>query len=289
MAEENAFASVVMNIAANQRALHPPQEGDYRGDDGYLYCGKCHTRKEYEIELQGTKKFKVPSMCQCEKEKQEREKELERKRKQMERIASLKRNSLMDKKFESCSFASVAITENNKRQVKVCKRYAEKFGEMLAKNQGLLMYGDVGTGKTHLACCIGNYLMENLTTVFVTSLIKILQKAKSFRNEEDEANFIAKMNSADLLILDDLGAERSTDYALEIVYNVIDSRYRVGKPMIVTTNLTLVEMQDTPDIRYKRIYDRIFEVCYPLEFTGKSWRMKEAASRFDEMKSLLEG
>lgn len=288
MAEENTFASVVLNIAKNQIALHPPQEGDYRADDGYLYCGKCHTRKEFEIELKGIKRCKVPVMCKCEKEKQEKEKELERKREQMKRIASLKRNSLMDDKLKSCSFASVTVTENNKRQVKVCKRYAETFKEMLAKNQGLLMYGDVGTGKTHLACCVGNYLMENLTTVFATSLIKILQKAKSFKSEDDEAEFIARMNRADLLILDDLGAERSTDYALEVVYNVIDSRYRVGKPMIVTTNLTLAEMQETQDLRYRRIYDRIFEVCYPLEFTGKSWRMREAASRFDEMKSLLE-
>lgn len=97
------------------------------------------------------------------------------------------------------------------------------------------------------------------------------------------------MNSASLVILDDLGAERNTDYALEIVYNVIDSRYRSRKPMIITTNLTLSEMQNPPDIRYSRIYDRIFEVCYPVEFTGKSLRMKEAASRFDDMKSLLEG
>lgn len=288
MAEENAFDSVMISIAANQMALHSPQAGDYRGDDGYLYCGRCHTRKEYEIEFNGIEKCKVPVMCQCEMDKQEKEKEVEMKRKQMKRIASLKRNSLMDEKFKSCSFSSVAITENNRKQVKACKRYAEKFSEMLAKNQGLLMYGDVGTGKTHLACCVGNYLMENFTTVFATSLIKIIQKTRSFRGEDDEAEFIAKMNRADLLILDDFGAERSTDYALEIVYNVIDSRYRAGKPMIVTTNLTLAEMQNTQDLRYRRICDRIFEVCYPLEFTGKSWRMKEAASRFDEMKSLLE-
>ena len=165
---------------------------------------------------------------------------------------------------------------------------AKKFDEMLAKNQGLLLYGDVGTGKTHFACCIGNYVMEHLSTVFATSLIKILQKAKSFRDADDEEAYISRLNYADLLILDDLGAERSTDYALEIVYNVIDSRYRSGKPMIVTTNLTLDEMRETPDLRYRRIYDRIFEVCYPIEFVGKSWRMKEAASRFDEMKSLLE-
>lgn len=287
MGEQTAFGEALRLIAESQIAAHPPKDGDYLGDDGYLYCGKCRTRKQYEITIDG-EKCKVPSMCQCEQEKRRQEEEFEKKRKQMERIERLKKNSLMDEKFKSCSFDTVSVTDSNRRQLKVCKRYAEKFGEMLAKNQGLLLYGDVGTGKTHFACCIGNYVMEHLSTVFATSLIKILQKAKSFRDADDEEAYISRLNYADLLILDDLGAERSTDYALEIVYNVIDSRYRSGKPMIVTTNLTLDEMRDTPDLRYRRIYDRIFEVCYPLEFVGKSWRMKEAASRFDEMKSLLE-
>ena len=97
------------------------------------------------------------------------------------------------------------------------------------------------------------------------------------------------MNSAKLLIIDDLGAERSTDFALEKVYNIIDSRYRAGLPMILTTNLTLKEMKEATDIRYSRIYDRIFEVCYPMEFTGPSWRKVEASRRFEEMRQFLEG
>lgn len=284
----NPFEAVVRSVAEKARQRNPAQEGDYIGEDGYLYCGKCGTRKEYELNIGDGEPFKVPVQCECAKEKQRQEEKREKKRKQMERIAALKKDSLMDKKFELCSFGTVEVTDTNRRQLKVCKRYAEKFDEMLAKNQGLLLYGDAGTGKTHFACCIGNYLMEHMTTVFATSLVKILQQAKSFKGTEDEERFLSRINMADLLIIDDLGAERSTDYALEIVYNVIDCRYRCWKPMIVTTNLTLTEMQDTADLRYKRIYDRILEICYPLEFVGRSWRMREAASRFDEMKSLLE-
>lgn len=284
----NLFNAVVKNIADRQRQLHPAKEGDYIGEDGYLYCGKCRTRKEYELRIGDGEPMKVPVLCECGKEKQMQEEELEKKRKRMERVASLKKNSLMDRKFELCNFDTLTVTDDNRYQIRVCKRYAEKFGEMKSRNQGLLLYGETGTGKTHLACCIGNYLMDNLTTVFATSLVKILQNANYSRSSVEENAFIDKMNFADLLILDDLGAERSTDYALEMVYNVIDSRYRCGKPMIVTTNLTLPEMQSTTDIRYKRIYDRIFEVCYPVKITGKSWRMREAASRFDKMKTLLE-
>ncbi len=82
---------------------------------------------------------------------------------------------------------------------------------------------------------------------------------------------------------DDLGAERNTDYALEKVYNVIDSRVRADKPMILTTNLTFDEMMRNPDIRYRRIYDRIFEHCFPVEIPGKSFRIIKAAQRQKEL------
>ena len=94
---------------------------------------------------------------------------------------------------------------------------------------------------------------------------------------------------AKLLIIDDLGAERSTDFALEKVYNVVDSRYRAKRPIILTTNLSMEEMKETLDIRYTRIFDRIFEMCYPMQFKGLSWRKGEAARRYNDTKSFLEG
>lgn len=103
-----------------------------------------------------------------------------------------------------------------------------------------------------------------------------------------EAEYITILNSASLLIIDDLGTERETDYALEKVYNIIDSRVRSNKPMIITSNLELKDMMECRDIRKKRIYDRILECCYPMYVGGKSFRMMKAAQRFDEMKDFLE-
>lgn len=107
-------------------------------------------------------------------------------------------------------------------------------------------------------------------------------------NPDEEERIMAGLNVAKLLIIDDLGAERSTDYALEKVYNIIDSRYLSGKPLILTTNMTLKDMQESEDIRYRRIYDRIFEMCFPVRFAGRSWREKAASKRFDAMKNLME-
>jgi DNA replication protein DnaC len=91
------------------------------------------------------------------------------------------------------------------------------------------------------------------------------------------------------VIFDDLGVERGTDYALEKVYDIIDSRYRRRLPMLLTTNRSVEEMKQEVDRRYTRIYDRIFEVCYPMQFVGQSWRKKEASQRFREMEKLLGG
>ena len=100
---------------------------------------------------------------------------------------------------------------------------------------------------------------------------------------------MSALMEAKLLILDDMGSERSTDFALEKIYNVIDSRSRTSRPMIITTNVSLDEMLSEPDIRFKRIYDRIFETCYPVEMPGDSFRRITAAERFDAMQKFMEG
>lgn len=284
----HSINDILEDIVANAQKANPREAGDYIGADGLLYCGKCNTPRQCRVKWCDGEERVLPVPCECKKDAEEREQREKKHQKEMERIERLKKNSLMDEKFRACTFDSLTITPDNRRQVKISRRYAEKFDELFAKNQGLLFYGGVGTGKTHLACCIGNYVMEHLRSVYATSFVKMLQQAKSFKGEDDIEAYIRRMNAASLVILDDLGAERGTDYALEIVYDVIDSRYRSGKPMIVTTNLSLAEMKDAGDIRYGRIYDRIFEVCYPVEFTGVSLRKKEAAHRFDSMKSILE-
>lgn len=271
--------------AARDSQTHDPS--DFFGTDGLLYCGKCRTPKEKML-LIGDDELKVPVMCKCREEKVREEEEEKKRRDAMDRSMRLRENSLMDGKFWESNFNTFRTTKHNARNLKLCKRYATGFDEMLKKNQGLLFTGDVGTGKTYAAACIANYLLDRCIPVVMTSFVKILGLAQNFRGDEEE-RYIRRMNMAKLLVIDDLGAERSTDFALEKVYNIIDSRYRARLPMILTTNLTLKDMKEATDIRYSRIYDRIFETCYPMEFVGPSWRKVEASRRFDEMKKFLEG
>ena len=275
---------VLANIADSAGSL----PDDYIGRDGLLYCGQCNTRKEREIIWFDGKPKKVPVMCKCRAEEERLKKEQMQKEEEMRSIQRAKISSMMDDTFRTACFANYQIRNGNERHLKVAKKYCIEFSKMYERNQGLLFWGTVGTGKSYTAACIANYLLEANTSVVMTSFVRILQEMQGFDREREET-FTNKMNSVKLLIIDDLGAERSTDYALEKVYGIIDNRYRAKKPLILTTNLTLQQMQEATDIRYARIYDRIFEMCYPMEFSGVSWRKREAAQRYEETRKILEG
>ena len=90
-----------------------------------------------------------------------------------------------------------------------------------------------------------------------------------------------------LLIIDDFGMERGTEYALEQIYNIVDSRYRSRKPLIVTTNLTLDEIRHPQDTAHARIYDRLLEMCVPISCIGVSFRKETAQEKLERLRSLV--
>ena len=104
---------------------------------------------------------------------------------------------------------------------------------------------------------------------------------------EDRAAFIASLDDYSLLVIDDLGVERSTEYAMEQMFTVIDSRYRSKKPLIVTTNLKLEEIKNPPDLAHARIYDRILERCAPVLFSGKNFREEGAMATKAAAKEIV--
>ncbi len=281
-------------IARRTEENAPHDDSDYvNPEDGLIYCGKCHTRKQHIITLppmgeDGEEQtMKVPIMCECQKAEADKEEQRRKELEDMKLIHDLRTRSLMDARFRDQTFETFHATKDNERVLRLCKRYVDGFGSMVERNQGLLFWGDVGTGKTFAAACIANALLERRVPVVMTSFVKLLETMQGFK--EDDEKLIQRLNRAKLLIIDDLGAERSTEFALEKVYNIIDSRYRAKLPMVLTTNLKLDEMKQNGDIRYSRIYDRIFEVCYPVQFKGQSFRKQEANRRFREMKDFLEG
>ena len=145
--------------------------------------------------------------------------------------------------------------------------YVDHWEEAFKKNIGLLLFGDVGTGKSFAAGCIANTLLDQDIPVLMTNFPSILSRlAGTFG--EDRTAFLDSLGDYDLLNIDDLGVERNTEYAMEQMFSIVDSRYRSGKPLIVTTNLKLDELKHPPDLAHARIYDRILERCAPILFAS---------------------
>ena len=164
--------------------------------------------------------------------------------------------------------------------------YVENWKEAYKSNIGLLLFGDVGTGKSFFAGCIANALLDQDVPVLMTNFPTILNRLTGMFSE-DRSEFIASFDEYNLLIIDDLGVERSTEYAMEQMFFVIDSRYRSRRPMIITTNLKLSELKNPPDLAHARIYDRILERCAPILFDGKNFREENASATRQTAKDIV--
>ena len=88
-------------------------------------------------------------------------------------------------------------------------------------------------------------------------------------------------------MLDDLGTERQTSYAAEKMFEIIDARYRSRRPLIVTTNLTLDEISNPQQMEYKRVFDRIVEMCQPVHVSSEGRRMAIARKKSEKTREIL--
>ena len=246
--------------------------------DGLLYCGHCNTPKQCRIPIGGSVRL-VGCQCACAAREYDAEKKARADREKRLRIETLRADGIRDKSLTACRFDTATMSE----EIVKCKRYADAWDDMRRENNGLLLWGNTGNGKTFAAACIANELIDRGIPAMITSFPRILNAGY------DKEEIIEQVHYYPLMVIDDLGAERSSEYAMETVYTVIDERYKAKKPLIVTTNLTLDELCRPKDMTYQRIYDRILEMCTPLVFNGGSLRRDKANKRLRYVKSVLEG
>ena len=242
-------------------------------------CGICGQPIERYINISGRKQI-VGCACKCVLEHEQKMQE--------------KRNlELLNEKRDECFGIHSAYRkwtfdndDNLNPQLSTAmKRYCELFDEMYKKGQGLLIFGNVGTGKSYYGACICNYLLEHGKTALMTnfaSLTNRLQESFEARN-----NVINEICRYDLVVIDDLGIERNTEYMNEIVFSIIDARYQTGKPFIITTNLSGSDFESKTDLNKSRIYDRIKERCLPVRVDGESRREKKLKETVQDTRKLL--
>ena len=253
--------------------------------DGLKYCGKCHTPKEafYPAELQAQGFTKHPVMCKCAAERREQEEAERREYERMSYMTMLRSEAFRDMPAAGWRFEAAAVTTP---QLEKARGYAQNWDEFKKAGIGLLLFGNVGTGKSYAADCIANALIDKEVSVLMVGVSDAVNRMQgNFGADRD--SYMTSLMRPELLILDDLGAERNTSFGKERVFDVINRRRLTGKPMIVTTNIPIVTMQKAASLDERRIYDRILEVCVPIRFDGENFRRGNAKHNLEKVAQLL--
>lgn len=316
MAEFTKFDSeIFVDLLEKQAEISiKSNEGDYVLD-GLLHCGKCKTPKQTRVEVFG--KVRTPMcLCKCEAARVERENR-ERDRLELELEFDKARYRIEDK-VELLSWLNwqpykispkliaartelmreICFAEDDMRTwtfanddgtndniMKAMRAYVDNFDVMKEQGKGLILFGTVGTGKTYAAAAIANALIDKGVPVYMTNFARIANTVSGLFEGKQE--YFDSLNRFPLLVIDDLAAERKTEYMSEIVFNVIDSRYRSGLPLIVTTNLTAEELKHPSELGYKRTFSRLLEMCLPVKVEGVDKRIEKLKADIQPMKDLL--
>ena len=285
----NGMNEAVNGILAAAMKANAPKPGDYMGDDGLLHCGKCHEPRQYrERDWLGTGVEKLlPVACACVREERRRREErmkMEERRRELDRM---RRAGFPDAEMRKWTFAQ--DDGNSGKAGEVARRYVANFPRMMESGKGLLLYGNVGTGKSFLAACIANALIDRGTPCLMTNFSRIVnQLQESFDGRQ---RYIDGLDRFDLLVIDDLAAERDTDYMWEQIMNVVDSRYRyvgVARPAWIVTE------QDLREIRLLRVEADAVRELIRVERNPRVERRLRAhlatveARRFELMRYVLE-
>ena len=275
------WREMISNIQAAAEESKVVDERDYL-EDGLLHCWKCHKAKEVIVPFPWGD-MKCAAKCACEMEFLKREEETRKLRLKAEKVERLRAKGFHDPALRAVRFSM--DDGSSPEAMKKMRAYVNKWQKMRDENRGLLLYGTVGTGKTFAAACIANELIEKNVPCIMTSFPRIINALQgTFENRQQ---YLDDLNDCDLLVIDDFAVERQTEYVQEIIYEVIDSRYKVGFPMIITTNLTAQELKNPGDVSKSRIYSRLLEMCHPVEFKGADRRRKAVISDYARMEELL--
>jgi len=257
----------------------------FRDAEGKLCCAVCGERVEKEYAGIG----RVFLACSCVQREAEEERLAQQRQEQRDRVRRLLSESgLYNPAYRRCSFAEDrnADSPELKEAARICRTYAERFEDFAEQGAGLLLTGPVGTGKTFYAAAIVNALQDRGVPALIVSTARLLN---TLRGSGERQELLDRLGKFTLLVLDDLGAERMTDSALELLETVVDARALLQKPMCVTTNLKPHQLSNPADQRFRRLFDRLHSLCcIPVSLVRRSLREDQARIRAARCRELLQ-
>lgn len=187
--------------------------------------------------------------------------------------------SVIPPRYRGVSFDRPPVTEIDRPAVKAVRDYVESLEENLAEGKSVWLMGAVGTGKTTLAMLIAKAALEAGHSVAIYSLPKLMARIRrtyqAEPGEDDYLGFFERLTSVDLLHLDDLGAQRDTDWVTEQLYSIINQRYEDGRAVTVTSNVLPNEAAERIGAR---TVSRLAEMCgdFQLHIDGFDRRIEHA-------------
>ena len=190
------------------------------------------------------------------------------------RAVSGRMGSGVPKRFRGVSFERKPIADLDPFVLRHVREYVGRIEENLTGGRGLWFYGDVGTGKTSLAMLVSKTALEAGRSVAIYSVPRLLAEIKETYDRDSGDSYMQlfrRLCSVDLLHLDDLGAERSTEWVLEQLYSIVNERWQNQRSIVVTTNLGLDDLRDQLGTR---TVSRLGETCGdPIPIMGPDLRV----------------
>lgn len=191
---------------------------------------------------------------------------------QKKKIQTLSNANGIPPRFKKTSFDNYNKSYNYKAY-KACLDFVDSFPD----TRGLLFLGPVGLGKTHLAASIVHELNKQLYSTYFGNVFDIINFVKSTYSKDSKLTEIEAIEimtkKIDLLLIDDLGKEPTTEHNLGLLYNIINKLYENEKALVITTNVGSSELRNNLGMRGPAIISRISAMCTPITFTGKDMRI----------------
>ncbi|MGE5590977.1 MAG: ATP-binding protein [Bacillota bacterium] len=244
-----------------------------------VYCPHCGEDKTpYQRQL-GRRVFTIDPECRCDREARDKAIAEEEARRREEDLRQRIEQSGLPARYQRATFEAFEPARGTEKAVAICREYAASFARGV--EDGLLVRGPKGAGKTHLAAAVALSLLQSGFRVAFWNVPLVLDEIRSSfgaRSDKEEraSEIMERARRADLLILDDIGTEKPSEWVVERLYLVVEMRYQDLKPLIVTTNASMKELEEALS---PKTVSRLVEMCRGVSLEASDYRARRIRGR----------